>query len=125
MPIEGRSMLCDACGYVAPASTFPVANESWYCPHCGADESALIEMEGETKMAEPTKLSTREVADKLNTDPRTLRRFLRSLEKGVGTGSRYGFEPQQVGNLKKQFNAWQKEREAQAAAKEPAESEAE
>ena len=77
-------------------------------------------------MAETTKpMSTRDVADKLNTDPKTLRRFLRSQEKGVGAGGRYGFEPQQIGNLKKQFTAWQKEREAQAAEKEPAKSEAE
>ena len=47
MPIEGKRIRCDACGHVAPASSFPVANEAWYCPHCGADESALAPIEGE------------------------------------------------------------------------------
>ncbi len=119
MRVEGIVLRCDVCGHVAPAKDFPVANEQWCCPQCGADESAI---EQEVKMTEQKKpLRTAEVAAKLDTDARTLRKFLRSQERGVGAGGRYGFEPQQIGNLKKQFNAWQKERETPKA---PADSEA-
>lgn len=61
-------------------------------------------------------LSTAEVAAKLETDARTLLKFLRSQEKGVGAGGRYGFEPQQVANLKKQFAAWRKEQGSSGSA---------
>lgn len=54
-------------------------------------------------------LTTTEVADKLGTDGRTLRRFLRSTDQGVGTGKRYTFDSAQVTDLKKRFIAWRKE----------------
>lgn len=63
-------------------------------------------------MAETTTLTTAQVADKLKTDPRTLRRFLRSSEQGVGTGKRYEFDTKSVTALKKRFDSWRAEVEA-------------
>ncbi len=65
----------------------------------------------QTNPTTPTKLSTREIAEKLGTTPRMLRRFLRSERKGVGTGSRYEFTTAQVASLKKQFAAWEQDRQ--------------
>lgn len=61
-------------------------------------------------MAKKKMLTTREVAEKLGTDPRTLRRFLRAKDKGVGTGARYEFEPRDIAPLKKSFTSWDKAR---------------
>lgn len=66
-------------------------------------------------MAETTTLTTAQVADKLKTDPRTLRRFLRSSEQGVGTGKRYEFDTKSVTALKKRFDAWRTEVEGTKA----------
>lgn len=60
-------------------------------------------------MADATILTTRQVAEKLDTDPRVLRRFLRSDGSGrdkVGKGKRYEFTAPQVPALKKKFAAW-------------------
>ncbi|MBW3589524.1 MAG: hypothetical protein KY429_08915 [Actinobacteria bacterium] len=62
-------------------------------------------------------LSTKQVAEKLGTDPRTLRKFLRSRDRGVGTGSRYEFKPEQIATIKKQFTDWSK---GEVKKKEPA-----
>lgn len=51
-------------------------------------------------------LTTRDVAAKLGTDPRTLRRFLRASSQGVGTGSRYAVSASDVPALKKAFATW-------------------
>lgn len=51
-------------------------------------------------------LTTRQVAEALGTDPRTLRKFLRSQERGVGAGSRYEFKQGDIADLKKGFAAW-------------------
>lgn len=61
-------------------------------------------------MADATILTTRQVAEKLDTDPRVLRRFLRSETSGrdkVGKGKRYEFSAPQIPALKKKFAAWE------------------
>jgi predicted transcriptional regulator len=61
-------------------------------------------------------LTTKEVAEKLDTTPRTLRKFLRAeaVEAGgtigedtPGKGKRYSFETKEVTKLQKRFAAWQ------------------
>jgi len=51
-------------------------------------------------------LSTKDAAAALETTPRTLRKFLRSEGSGVGQGSRYSFNKQDVTRMKKRFIAW-------------------
>lgn len=58
-------------------------------------------------------LTTAQVAEALETNPRTLRKFLRADAKAQGTtdalpgkGSRYSIEKRQVAPLKKRFTAW-------------------
>lgn len=56
-------------------------------------------------------LTTAQVAEALETTPRTLRKFLRADAKAQGTetpgkGSRYAIEKRQVAPLKKRFAAW-------------------
>lgn len=64
-------------------------------------------------------LTTREVAEELGTDPRTLRKFLRddSTIENAGKGNRYEFRRNQLKSLKKGFAAWGKARQAEAKAK--------
>lgn len=55
------------------------------------------------------KLSVKEAAAEIGTDPRTLRKFIRSNScdfDPVGQGNRYEFTKGEVGKLKKQFLAW-------------------
>lgn len=49
------------------------------------------------------------VAAELDTDPRTLRRFLRDdvTYKNAGAGGRYAFTERDMTTLKKRFGAWQ------------------
>ena len=55
-------------------------------------------------MATATKLTTREVAEQLGTDPKTLRRFLRnSLDLHVGKGARHAFNKREVARITKAF----------------------
>ena len=68
-----------------------------------------------------TTYTTAEVAAKLDTTPRTLRKFLRADAKAQGTtealpgkGSRYSITGREVAPLKKRFTAWEA---AQAEAK--------
>lgn len=64
-------------------------------------------------------LTAREVAERLDTDPKTFRVFLRAnaIPKSDETG-RYEFRAGDVAKLKKQFTAWTEHRaEARAAAK--------
>lgn len=61
-------------------------------------------------MTKTQRLTTREVAEKLETDPRTLRRFLRARDKGVGAGKRYEFTGKDIAPLKKAFDAWLQEK---------------
>jgi hypothetical protein len=72
-------------------------------------------------MTAPTNdtLTTRQVADKIGTDPKTLRQFLRASNdyEAVGSGGRYEFALKDVGPMKTRFAKWSKEREAARAAK--------
>lgn len=61
-------------------------------------------------------MTTADVAAKLGTDGRTLRRYLRSTKQGVGTGKRYEFDAAGIADLKKGFVAWRKEVEGEKAA---------
>lgn len=64
-------------------------------------------------------LSTKDVAEKLETDAKTLRVFLRAIKHGVGSGKRYEFTAKDVAGLKAKFTKWQAEREpAKATPKE-------
>lgn len=63
-------------------------------------------------------LTTRQVAEELGTDPRTLRKFLRSRDMGVGTGSRYEFTKKDIAKLKKGFADWSTDQEKAKAARE-------
>lgn len=69
-------------------------------------------------------LTTAEVAEALETNGRTLRKFLRAKAKeaggtvGVdtpGKGKRYSFEKKEVNGLRKQFAAWQEAQAKRAA----------
>lgn len=69
-----------------------------------------------------TTLTPKELAVKLQSDPRTVRKFLRAEAKANGTetpgkGSRWAIEAKQVRSLAKKFAAWVAEAaEAEAAA---------
>jgi len=54
-------------------------------------------------------LTPKELAVRFNTDPRTLRKFLRSEDgKGmrVGKGQRWAIEAREAKSLKRRFDAW-------------------
>jgi len=75
--------------------------------------------------------TTAQVAEKFDTTPRTLRKFLRADARSNGTadslpgkGARYALEGKQLAPLKKRFNAWQAA-EAQARAERAAKAAAE
>lgn len=57
-------------------------------------------------------MSTRDVAAELGIAPKVLRQFLRQDETfgGVGSGSRYEFDPKDLPRLKKRFEAWKGDR---------------
>jgi hypothetical protein len=60
-------------------------------------------------------ITTTELATALETDPRTVRKFLRSDEgKGtkVGKGARWGIEKREVAALRKRFAKWDEARKA-------------
>ncbi|WP_094361413.1 hypothetical protein [Mycobacterium marinum] len=72
-------------------------------------------------MTTPTPtLSTKDVAEKVGTDPKTLRVFLRASTdyQAVGSGSRYAFSTKDVPTLKGRFAKWLGERAAAKKAKE-------
>lgn len=75
-----------------------------------------------------TILTTAEVAASLNTDPRTLRKFLRSNDSGiesVGKGKRYSITAAQVRSLRSKFTKWETAAaEAKAAREAAADAEA-
>lgn len=54
-------------------------------------------------------MNTREVAEALKTDPKRLRRFLRSdvTYRNAGQGGRYEFTEKDLPTLRKRFDAWQ------------------
>lgn len=59
-------------------------------------------------MATAEKLSAKQAAIQLNTDARTLRKFLRASDEfdAVGQGNRYEFDSKEMKKLKKSFAAW-------------------
>lgn len=76
-------------------------------------------------------LTVKEVAEQLGTDPRTLRKFLRSEVKEAGgqigedtpgKGGRYSIESRSVKGLAKRFGAWT-EAHTRTTDEEPAEVE--
>ena len=75
-------------------------------------------------------LNTAQVAEKLDTTPRELRKFLRASAKDAGTtdalpgkGKRYALEAKSVPALKKQYAEWVAARAAQVSTDEVAENE--
>jgi len=63
-------------------------------------------------------MTTAEVALELDTDPRTLRKFLRSADApvdAVGKGSRYAIEKKQIRSLRTKFAKWDEARNADKA----------
>lgn len=54
-------------------------------------------------------LTVKEIATQFETDPRTLRKFLRSeqgMNAKVGKGHRWAIEARKVNSLRKRFDAW-------------------
>ncbi len=78
--------------------------------------------------------TTATLAAEFDTTPRELRKFLRSLDMGVGKGSRYSLPAtkREVASLRKKFDAWTAEvvaaknarQEASQAPAEPADDDA-
>lgn len=60
-------------------------------------------------------LSTKDVAEKFDTDAKTLRVFLRSIAHAKNAEGRYSFTPKDVATLKTRFTKWVAEREATKA----------
>lgn len=60
------------------------------------------------------KLSAKEIAKELETTPRKVRKFLRAQENGVGRGNRYAVTAGQVKKMRKSFDAWAAEVDADA-----------
>lgn len=62
-------------------------------------------------------LSTKAVAEAIDTEPRTLRRFLRDdpTYRNAGSGGRYVFTERDLDTLRKRFAKWQKGVEARRA----------
>jgi hypothetical protein len=74
--------------------------------------------------------TTTQVAEKFETTPRTLRKFLRSDAKArnaadslPGKGSRYQIEGKDLAGLKKRFTAWSEAQAAKAEAEAGGENE--
>lgn len=76
-------------------------------------------------------LTAKEVAEKLKTDARTFRKFIRSEVKAAGgtvgvetpgKGKRYSFESKEISSLRKRYAAWE---ETRRVAKEAEETEVE
>jgi hypothetical protein len=73
----------------------------------------------------PATLTPKELAIKLDTDPKTARKFLRSItprEDQPGKGHRWTIEAKSVNTLKKAFHTWDEERKALIAARKAAEA---
>jgi hypothetical protein len=62
-------------------------------------------------------MTTRQIAEAVGTDPKTLRVFLRASDDytAVGAGSRYTFTAKDVAPMKTQFNAWAKARKSKSS----------
>lgn len=67
-------------------------------------------------------MTTTEIAAEFGTDPRTLRKFLRSDEgkaMKVGKGSRWGIEKRELRALRSRFAKWDEARKAPIADEAP------
>jgi hypothetical protein len=67
-----------------------------------------------------TILSATDLADKLGTDARTTRKFLRSItpkDAQPGKGSRWGVTATEARSMPKKFAAWKADQDAKAAAR--------
>lgn len=62
-------------------------------------------------------ITTAELAAELDTTPRTLRKFLRAQDAGVGKGSRYALpaNARSIASMKKKFIAWEEADKARKA----------
>lgn len=63
-------------------------------------------------------ITPKEFAQKLGSDPRTVRKFLRSeagMNSRVGKGSRWSLETKQIAGLTKKFRKWDEARKAPEA----------
>jgi hypothetical protein len=92
----------------------------------------LVKYTHEEEVIHMATLTTKEAAEKLGTEPRTLRKFLRSetVENGgtvgedtPGKGGRYSLEAKEFRSLKKRFDAWSEKRVRSADEAEEIESE--
>jgi hypothetical protein len=63
--------------------------------------------------------TTAMIADALDTTPRELRKYLRSIDAGVGKGSRYALPStkRDIAKMRKGFEAWSADQDAKRAAK--------
>lgn len=71
-------------------------------------------------------LTPKELADELQSDPRTVRKFLRDhyeQDAHPGKGSRWAIEKKELRSLRSQFSKWQEEKAARAAARAAEEAE--
>lgn len=75
----------------------------------------MVEYAHKEEVIHMATLTTKEAAEKLGTEPRTLRKFLRSdtVENGgkvgedtPGKGGRYSLEAKEFRSLQKRFEAW-------------------
>jgi hypothetical protein len=59
-------------------------------------------------------ITPKEFAQKVQSDPRTVRKFFRSLDQveSPGKGGRYAIEAKQVKSLTTKFNAWNEAKQA-------------
>ncbi|MGO8904160.1 MAG: hypothetical protein ACLQMH_00885 [Solirubrobacteraceae bacterium] len=58
-------------------------------------------------MAAAKNIGVKELAAKLGTDPRELRKFLRNMDLNVGRGSRYAWPSMAHAEVKKIVGAWE------------------
>lgn len=63
----------------------------------------LIATKGNLEMAT---LTPKEIAVKFDSDPRTVRKFLRSEGTRVGKGHRHAIDSKSLKSLQKRFDAW-------------------
>lgn len=65
-------------------------------------------MESSTTKQDKPAVTTKDLAAKLGAEPRELRKLIRTLDLGVGRGSRYGWDSMSDPTVKKISAAWRK-----------------
>lgn len=97
---------------------------TWVDTAIGADSVRRRTTRQENAMSD--KMSARELADQIGTDPKTLRRFLRENAsfRNPGSGGRYEFTPSEAASAEKAFKVWRQgsPRRSQTSAKSSAKS---